>query len=118
MATVDKRKPRHRVVDLVSSSKEGVGAARVCHCYDLTNIKETGLTMEEKHMNMVMSEYSFLMKKFDANLNAVPRGDGIELFSRVNYSLKYGPLGIMMGKIMMKYLMKQKLQNAFPGIDY
>lgn len=55
------------------------------------------------------------MKEFDADIIAVPRGDNnkTEVTFSLNYIVKYGPLGHIMGKTIMKYEMKKLVSKVF-----
>jgi carbon monoxide dehydrogenase subunit G len=105
-------------VDLVTSNKEGVGATRVCHFFDGTSLKETVTEADAKHLKLQLSEFTVPLKEFEAEMNAKVISERVtEVTFQFTFTVKYGPLGYLMGVTLIKPQMKKMGASVLLGLD-
>jgi carbon monoxide dehydrogenase subunit G len=118
LTTVDEWHPKVKSVDLLGSRKKGLGATRVCHFYDGTSIKETVTAIDDNHMLLELSDYSVPMKDFFAEITAKPLDSNkTEVSFMFHYTVKYGPIGHLIGVTLMKAKMKSVLKTLLAAIN-
>jgi ribosome-associated toxin RatA of RatAB toxin-antitoxin module len=118
LTTVDEYHPEVKSVDLLSSNKKGLGATRVCHFYDGTSVKETVTALDDMHMLLELSDYSFPMKDFFAEIAAKSLDSNkTEVTFMLHYTVKYGPIGHLLGVTLMKAKMKSLLKTVLAAIN-
>ena len=90
--------------DLLSENNEGVGASRKCNFYDGNSVVEDVLEWESgRRMKIGLSEMSMPLKRAEAEFIVTPRGeDQTELSITMSFIPKFGPLGALMGVLMIK----------------
>lgn len=112
--------PKVRNVHMLSPNKQGLGATRVCHFHDGTQIREEVTEADDEHIHMILSDYSVPFKKFSADLHAVPLQDGskTQVSMTMHYQVKYGPLGYLMGITVMPLAVRSLLNNVLAGMEY
>lgn len=105
-------------VDVVTSNKEGVGAARICHFFDGTSLKETVTEADDKHVKLQLSEFTVPMKEFYIEMDAKVISERItEVTYHLSYTVKYGPLRYLMGVTLINPEMKTLVASVLLGID-
>jgi ribosome-associated toxin RatA of RatAB toxin-antitoxin module len=99
VTTVSKWHPSVDRVDLLSSNKTGLGAARVCHLTDGGSVKEVVTRIDgEKTLHLEISKYDTPMKKLELVITVEPHGQSLsKVHFRINYDVKYGPIGYLLG---------------------
>jgi len=106
--------------DLLSENNEGVGASRKCHFYDGNSVVERVLEWESgRRMKIGLSEMSMPLKRAEAEIIVTPRGDNeTELSITMFFIPKFGPLGALMGALMMKPMLRKMLVQLIRGLEY
>jgi carbon monoxide dehydrogenase subunit G len=118
LTTVNEWHPEVKSVDLLSSHKKGLGATRICHFYDGTSVKETVTAVDDKHMVLELSDYSAPMKDFFVEIAAKPLDSNKTEVSFVfHYTVKYGPIGHLLGVTLLKAKMKSVIKKMLAAIN-
>ena len=127
VTSVDLWNPHVKKVDLVSKSpnqKEGLGAARVCHFFDNTSLKETVTESDTHHIRMVVTDYEIPMKTMNIEFRVEQRG-GLDnknaetsvLSFTMEYNVKYGLIGYLLGISLLKMKIHSVQSKILAGID-
>lgn len=88
----------------------GVGASRVCHFIDGTSVNETVTAVEPgRRMDIEISEMSMPLKSLQGRLELIPEQGGSCVRMTMNFQPKYGPMGALMGTLMMSKMLDQIL---------
>lgn len=118
LTTVNEWHPEVKSVDLLSSHKKGLGAARICHFYDGTSVKETVTELDDKRMVLELSDYMVPMKDFFAEIAAKPLDSNqTEVSFIFHYTVKYGPIGHLLGVTLIKAKMKSVIKTMLAAIN-
>ena len=106
-------------IDLIDGPATGLGAQRVCHLYDGSKLVENISDYKEGELVEIdLLESPFPLKELKLRMSVESIDD-----SRTKISLdtlfqpKYGPIGWLMGNLMMKPLFKRRLKGLLKGID-
>ena len=121
VTTVDKWNTHVKKVDLASTDKQGLGAARVCHFYDGTSLKETVTELDDSHVKMIVSEFSLPLRDMNIEFTVKPstrHADGTDLTFSANYNVKYGPIGYLLGVTVLKMKLHDVQTKVLAGIDH
>ena len=108
-------------VDLVSSNKRGIGASRVCNFHDGTSLKESVIEADGSHIKMIVSDFSLPLRDINIEFAVSPsRSDTnkTDLTFSMNYNVKYGPLGYLLGVTVLKMKLHQVQTKILAGIDH
>ena len=105
--------------EIVSPKATGMGAQRICHFYDGTSLKETIVRYQQgKGYSFDLSDYALPLKQATSHFDLTRIRDGR---SRVTVTLefipKFGPLGWVMGKLMMRPMLRRALRDLTKGLD-
>lgn len=105
---------------LLSSEKRGIGAKRRCEFYDKTSVVEEIIQCSEgRSMTVQLSEMSMPLKKAVVILNISPVGDNAtEMTMEMNYTVKFGLLGWMMGIFLMRPMMHKMFRTIMKSLEY
>jgi hypothetical protein len=110
--------PEVKSVDLLSSHKKGLGANRFCYFYDGASVKETVAAVDDKHMVLELSDYSVPMKKFFAEIAAKHLDSNkTDVSSIFHYTVKYGPIGHLLGVTLLKAKTKSVIKTMLAAIN-
>ena len=104
---------------LLSSNNEGVGASRRCEFVDKTSIVETITRIEDgRRIEMVLSETPKPMKGGTATILLVPRSGATDVTVAMDVQLGLGPLNPIMGNLMMRPMMKTRIQKMLESLEH
>lgn len=110
--------PNVSSVDLITSNKEGVGAARICHFFDGTSVTETVSEADAKHLKLQLSEFTAPLDELHAEMDSKALSErATEVTFHLSYTVKYGPLGFLMGVTLIKPQMKKLATSVLLGLD-
>jgi hypothetical protein len=105
-------------VDLLSSNKKGRGATRVCHFYDGSSVKEIVTAIDDMHMVIKLSDHLLPMAEIFAEFVAKPLDSNkTELSMVLHYTVRYGPIGYVLGVTLINAQMKSLLKTVLAGIN-
>ncbi len=112
--------PNVDTVDLLSEQPTGLGAARRCNFYDGTNVREEVVELEEEgRVRLELSEFSLPMKQLYAEISIAPKADGgAEITFALDYEVKFGPLGKLMGATVIRGQMKKMAARILAALDH
>ena len=105
---------------LLDGKSSGLGTKRKCTFYDGSSIVEEIVDYEEgKSLKMEVSEYSMPLK----SLHAVMKVEAVDaktsdISMSMEYVVKGGPLGWIMGFFMMRPMMKGVIKKTLTGLAY
>ncbi len=105
---------------LLSQSNQGVGAKRRCDFYDKSSlVEEIKEWVEGKSYTVKLSEITAMpIKEADATISLESLYSEITLASfEMRFTPKFGPLGWMMGKLMMQPMMKKMFMKILKGLE-
>lgn len=117
----------HRYSAAVESSpitkgtpNRGVGAERICNLYDGNHIEErvTG-SVEKQQLSIKIVGSSMPLKSADAVVGLLPTANGgTQVTTTMTFVAKFGPLGWLMDKLMMKRAMAGSLNGLLAALDH
>ena len=113
--------PKVKSAPILSQNAKGLGAKRRCEFYDKSSIVEEVTNWDEgRSISVVLTEMSSMpLKKADATIKVEPVDSKTSLVSiDMNFAVKWGPIGWMMGKLMMKPMIKKMFTNVLKGLEY
>lgn len=112
--------PLVRHAEILSASDRGLGAVRVCNFYDGTSVKETVTHWQEpRSFTVNLTEGSMPLAWAEATLAVAPSENGRASVSiAMDFTPKWGPIGWMMGIVMMKPMMKRMFTKVIAGLDH
>ena len=106
---------------ILEAIRSGVGTKRKCYFYDGKSVVEEIKEYEEgRRFKMVISEFSMPLKSMFAELKVEEVGENIcDISMSMDFVVKGGPLGWLMGFLIMRPVMKIKvLRNELIGLAY
>ena len=114
-----KYNPGVKSSDLLSSQNTGLGAQRICHFYDGTSLKETITHYQEKQgYAFKLSDFSLPLKTASTEFSISPLGENAcTVTVTLSFIPKFGPLGWLMGKLLMKPMLNKALKGLTKGLD-
>lgn len=97
----------------------GVGSERVCNLYDGNHLTERVVESEAgKRLVIDVVDTSMPMKTASGSFDLRPAGEGkTEVTMTMDYVLKFGPLGMIMDKLMLERSMTRALDALLAGLD-
>lgn len=112
--SVYKYNPAVEKSEILGGKPTGVGAKRVCHFYDGSSLKET-ITQYTPNQgySFTLSDFSLPLKHAASRFEVTPLGpQDSQLSITLEFEPKFGPVGWLMTKL----LIRPKLANALQGI--
>ena len=113
--------PYVKAVSLISDDNEGLGAERICHFYDGSNYHEKVTRyLEGEEMDVtILSGLPGIMAGTPNGTLSVKDIDGNSTTVSMNmsFNVKYGIVGKIMAKTVMKSQFKKLLTNVLNGLD-
>ncbi|WP_228848146.1 SRPBCC family protein [Halocynthiibacter styelae] len=106
-------------VDALSEASTGLGAKRRCHFDNGTSLVEEAITWEDGRMMEVrMSEMDAMpLHEGVAKIMVEPSGiNHCRVIWGLNYRVKYGPLGWILGRTLMKMMMGKVIDGNLKGL--
>ncbi len=112
--------PFVETADQLSESNEGVGARRKCNFYDGNSVVERVIEWEPgRRQKIELSEISMPMKSALAEFSVTPLGEReSEVSISMSFTPKFGPLGALMGVMMMKPMMRKVFAQVLQGLEH
>ena len=116
---IDEFAPMVTSVEALTSECEGLGAKRRCHFDNGTSLAEEVIAWDEGRMYEVrLSELGAMpLVESTAKIAIEPAGIGhCRVVWDVEYRVKYGPLGWVLGQTLMKMMMKKIIDGNLKGL--
>lgn len=107
-------------VDMLSDNERGVGAIRVCNFYDDTSVAEEVTQWKEgQGYTVELSDFSMPVKSATATLTIEGTGAGkSDVTFAMEFTPKFGPLGWVMGQVMMRPMMIRVFKQVLAGLEH
>ncbi len=105
---------------IIGEKNSGLGAKRHCVFYDQSSVVEEIIEYEaNKSFKVVLSEFSMPMKAMYAGFSVAKLSESNCVVSMtMNFTVKFGPLGALMGLLMMRPVMKGVQKKLLSGLAY
>jgi len=106
-------------IDALTDDNGGLGSMRRCHFDDGTSVvEEVTEWVENRKYRVRMSELSAMpLNEAHAELSVEPLGEGrSRLKMAMDYRVKYGPLGWVLGQTMMKMMMGKIFNSVLKAL--
>ena len=116
---ISKYNPGVESAEIVSPEPTGLDAQRICNFYDGTSLKETIVRYEPGHgYSFVLSDFALPLKQATSHFDLTRISDGRSLLTvTLEFIPKFGPLGWLMGKLMMRPMLQRALRGVTKGLD-
>ena len=116
---IDEFHPRVGQVDVLSEATSGLGASRRCHFKDGTSVVEKVIDWQEgRAYSVELSGFSMPLNKAIATFAIAPLGPNrCQLKMGMNFEVKYGPIGWLMGQTMMRKMMGSLFLVILRGLE-
>ncbi len=98
----------------------GVGSERNCVLYDGNNLQErVTASVEGKKLDIEIFQTSMPIKDASGGFTLAPTpSGGTQITMRMQYTVKFGPLGMLMDAVMMKRMMTGSLDRLLAALDH
>jgi len=105
---------------VISEVKSGVGAKRLCTFNDGSSLVEEIIEFQEgKGFKIVLSEYSLPLKSMQAEMWVKEiDANNSEISMSADFVVKGGPLGWLMGHLIMRPVMKGVFKKLMSGLAF
>lgn len=104
---------------LLSQNNEGVGAKRRCEFVDKTSIVETITRIDEgRAIHMSLSETPKPMKGGMSIIRLSGNGNSTDVTVEMDIEIGMGPIGAIMGNLMMKSMMKKRVSLMLDSLEH
>ncbi len=116
---IDEFAPQIKSVDALTDGEDGVGSKRRCNFDNGTSVVEEVTQWEEKQSYRVrLSEMTAMpLNEMHAELSVEPLDSArTRVTWGMDYSVKYGPFGWLLGQTMMKLMMGKVLDGNLEGL--
>ena len=116
---VHKYHPGVKNSNTIGEKKTGIGAKRVCHFYDGSSLKETIIKYVPNHeYSFALSEFSLPLKQATSHFKVAPlRNGNSELTITLDFQPKFGPVGWLMAKLLIRPTLTKALHGLTKGLD-
>ena len=116
LEAVEQYSPGVRSASYTSVEREGVGASRSCDFHGPGTVHERVVHWEEGERLAIQIEKGFPADDVmaDFRLNAVEGGTRVEV--HFSYEPRYGPIGSLMDRIMMRAYAERAMQSLVKGL--
>ncbi len=117
--TVYRYNPAVESSELLSDKKTGLGARRVCHFYDGSSLKEAIIKyVPNQGYSFMLSDFSLPLKRATTHFQLAPlHTDTCLLSVTIEFEPKFGPLGWLMAKLLMRPMLTKALNGLTKGLD-
>ncbi len=117
---VDLFHPMVKRVDMRSEAERGIGATRVCNFHDKTSVVEEITRWQEGESYTVqLSEFSLPLKEAAVTFRVRTTGTSTcEVSMAMAFTPKFGLLGTVMGKLMMRPMIKKMFGQVLAGFSH
>lgn len=98
----------------------GLGTKRKCDFYDNSSVVEEIVGYEEgKRFDVVLTEYAMPLKSLHATMGvSAVNNTTSDIYMSMGYVVKFGPIGWLMGALMMRPMMKKIIKGVLQGLAY
>ncbi|OUS25432.1 hypothetical protein A9Q99_21120 [Gammaproteobacteria bacterium 45_16_T64] len=105
---------------IISEKNTGLGAIRHCVFYDGTGVHEEIIEYEDKKsLKVVLTEHSMPLKTMYAGFRVEKLTEtSCEVTMCMDFVVKFGLLGALMGKLMLRPVMKGVQKKLLSGLAY
>jgi hypothetical protein len=105
---------------LLPGKTEGVGTKRICYFYDKTSVVEEITRFEDgKSFDVVLTEYSMPLKSLHATMGVrAVNNTTSDIYMSMDYVVKFGPLGWVMGALLMRPMMNKVIKGVLKGLAF
>ena len=105
---------------LLPGKTEGVGTKRICHFYDKTSVVEEITRFQEgESFDIALSQYSLPLKSARATMGVkVVDNTTSDIYMSMDYVVKFGPVGWVMGALLMRPMMNKVLKSVLKGLAF
>jgi ribosome-associated toxin RatA of RatAB toxin-antitoxin module len=105
---------------IVGENSSGLGAQRKCTFYDKSTVVEEIVEYNEgESFRIELSEYAMPLKSLMAQMKVTPVDDTCSDVSfSMDYVVKFGPVGWLMGQLMMKPMMRGVTKDVLRGLAF
>jgi ribosome-associated toxin RatA of RatAB toxin-antitoxin module len=116
---VHKYNPGVKTSNIIGDRQTGMGARRVCNFYDGSSLKETITQYRpDEGYSFALSEFALPLKQATSHFKVTPLSNGnTELTITLEFEPKFGPLGWLMAKLMMRRMLTKALRGLTNGLD-
>jgi len=117
---VQNHNPLVRHAELLQKKDRGPGVKRRCHFYDGTSLIEKIISWDEgKGFIVELSETSMPFRQAQGSLHVMPMGPESSIVTfEMDFTVKYGLLGMMMDMIMMRRMMGKMLAMVLESMEH
>ena len=118
-SAIHKYNPGVKSSEIVSRQKNGLGVQRICHFYDGSSLKETITDYKPKEgYAFELSEFSMPLKTASTRFSVRPlSADRCTVSVNLSFVPKFGFLGWLMAKLMMRPMLTKALTGLTKGLD-
>jgi len=105
---------------IIGEKNSGLGSKRHCVFYDKNSVVEEIIEYEEKKsFKVVLTEFSMPMKAMYAGFRVEKLTETTcEVSMYMNFVVKFGPLGALLGMLMIRPVMKGVQKKLLSGLAY
>ncbi|WDE05199.1 SRPBCC family protein [Thalassomonas viridans] len=105
---------------IIGDKHSGLGAKRHCIFYDKSGVYEEIVAYQEnKSFRVVLSEFSMPLETMYAGFRVEKISEtSCEVFMDMEFVVKFGPLGALMGMVMLRPVMKGLQKKMLSGLAY
>lgn len=120
VTTVARWNPGVASADLLSDRPTGLHAARRCHFYDGSSVREEVVDLTEgRSVRLALSEFSLPMKRLEAEFSVAPSAAGAsEVSFTLHYEVKFGAFGRLLGATVMRGELKKMTARVLAGLGH
>jgi len=117
--TVYKYNPGVERSEILGEKQTGLGARRVCNFYDGSSLKETIIKyVPNRGYSFMLSDFSLPLKRATSHFQLEPLSrDKCLLSVTIEFEPKFGPLGWLMAKLLMRPMLTKALGGLTKGLD-
>jgi hypothetical protein len=117
--TVYKYNPGVETSEILGEKKTGLGARRVCNFYNGSSLKETIVKyVPNQGYSFELSDFSLPLNRATSHFQLDPLTNGKSLLSvTIEFAPKFGPLGWLMAKLLMRPMLTKALNGLTKGLD-
>lgn len=112
--------PAVRKSDITGGKATGLGAQRICHFYDGTSLKETITDYRpNRSYCFQLSDFALPLKSAFTEISLSPVGSNCcKVRVSLSFVPKFGPLGWLMAKLMMRPMLRKALRGLLVGLEH
>jgi len=110
--------PLVRTATILGKYERRVGAIRRCEFFDNNSIVETiSHWVEREEIALELSEITMPLKTATITININPTASMTNVSMQMNYSIKYGLLGVLLDKLIMRRMIRKMLGQVLFGLE-